>query len=296
VGVVAASPVVRQLQQQLDHTATGAFTLRSYPSLSAAHTALVHLDVEGAFAPGPGESRVEVAQAGGPFAAELVQTVFTQIATRSGHKPVVTDVRPLPSRDSRGLSSFLLTIGSVIGALVCGGLLAVLTPPRASRRAVPVLLAFCALGGLVASATAAWVTGALTGAFWPVAGVVSLLALAVSATSYGVGRIFGPPGVGLAALMLVALGMSSSGAAIGLDFVPGFFHAIGPGLPPAAAITALHGVVYFGGASIAGPLEVLGVWAAGGLLATGIAELARIGKTGRVALAVPRRDTAVVVH
>jgi hypothetical protein len=148
----------------------------------------------------------------------------------------------------------------------------------------------------VASATAAWVTGALTGAFWSVAGVVSLLALAVSATTYGLGRMLGPPGVGLAALILIALGMSSSGAAIGLDFVPGFFHAVGPGLPPAATITALHRVVYFGGASVAGPLEVLAAWAGCGLLASGIAEIARVRKTGGVALAAARRDTPVAVH
>jgi hypothetical protein len=78
----------------------------------------------------------------------------------------------------------------------------------------------------------------------------------------GLARLLGPPGIGLAALIVFLIGNPGSGAASAPELLPGFWRAVGPLLPPGAGATALRNVAYFDGAALATPLIVLAAFAA----------------------------------
>ena len=73
------------------------------------------------------------------------------------------------------------------------------------------------------------------------------------------------PGIAAAVLVILLVGLSSSGGAVSHELEPGFFGAVSQLLPPGAALTAIRNVEYFDWTATLVPLLVLGAWGAGGL-------------------------------
>ncbi len=67
------------------------------------------------------------------------------------------------------------------------------------------------------------------------------------------------------------------------------WRAIGPDLPPGAAVSALRGIGFFGGAATATPLLVLALWAAAGLILVALPTAATRGRV-TMRLRRPRRS------
>jgi len=226
--------------------------------------------------PGRKAARVLVAGAHGAASAAMVTGALRGAARASGRRPVVRDVVPLPRHDALGLSPFFTVFATAIPSLVFGAVLTLLGGGFPARVRWAAVAAFAGLAGLVAALAVDTVAGALTGDFWGLAGVAALLALAVAALSSSLVRLLGWPGVGLAALVVVLLGQSSAGGAVGYQFLPGFYRAVSQLLPSGAALTALRDTVYFGGAHTATPLLVLAAWVAAGICVGLVAERRRI--------------------
>jgi hypothetical protein len=113
--------------------------------------------------------------------------------------------------------------------------------------------------------------------------VTALQSLAVSLTTAGLVRWLGAPGIGVSMILMVLLGLSSSGGVLSSQFLPGFFEAVGPLLPPAAGRDALQAVVYFDGHGSAAALTVLVAWSLVG--AAALLAAAGVGRQARPALA-----------
>jgi hypothetical protein len=108
-------------------------------------------------------------------------------------------------------------------------------------------------------------TGALPGHYLALAGVAALLSLAISVPVAGLARVSRPVAA-LAALVFVILGIPATGGPAGLArFLPAFYRALNPALPPPAALTALTNTAYFNGHAITGDLWVLAAWVAAGI-------------------------------
>jgi hypothetical protein len=229
-------------------TAPDGFELRRYDTERAARAGLESGDLRGVLLPG----RLLVASARGAVETQFVRAAFPRAA--------VVDVAPLPERDSRGLSVVFTALGVTVAAVAFGALLTLF----GGRRRLLAIGLFAVATGLVVALTVDTIVGALTGAFWATAGIVALAAAAVGAATHALGRLLGPPGLALAALLFVPLGMSAAGGALGPDLVPGFFGALSDALPAGAAQSALRDAVYFGSAGTAVPLLVLAAWAVGG--------------------------------
>jgi hypothetical protein len=232
-------------------TAPAGFDLRHYDNERAARADLASGDVRGVLLPG----RLLVASARGSVEAQLLHAAFPRAA--------VVDVAPLPERDSRGLSVVFTALGVTVAAVAFGALL---TRVGSRQRLLSIVL-FAVATGLVVALTVDTIVGALTGAFWATAGIVALAAAAIGAATHALGRLLGPPGLALAALVFVPLGQSAAGGALGPDLVPGFFGALSDVLPVGAAQSALRGAVYFSSAGTTVPLLVLAAWAVGGAAA-----------------------------
>src|SRR6267142_1269480 len=98
-------------------------------------------------------------------------------------------------------------------------------------------------------------------------------ALAVGPVVAGCARRLVPPGIGLAALVVVLLRLVSSGAPVGSQLLPDFYRVLAPWMPAGPLYSALRGALYFDGAGLGTPLLVLFGWIAGGLVLMLLAEL-----------------------
>jgi hypothetical protein len=289
VGVVGTPAQAARLQAQLDAASADAFDVRHYDTEPQARAALLRTDVHGVLV--PGARRILVAEALGAMPTQAVTSALTGVASANGTPARVQDLRPLPSGDRRGLSSLFTVIGTLIPSLVFGALLSVLGRALPARVRWPAVVAFAALAGLIAAFDVEVLTGAFDGEFAGVALVAGLLALAVSAAAHGLGHLGGPPGIVLAILMLILLGMSSAGGAVTYQFEPGFYGAISQLLPPGAALTAVRNVEYFDWHATLVPFVVLGAWAIGGLALGLLGE--RFGPHVRRPAAPPTSDLRV---
>jgi hypothetical protein len=288
VGVVGPAAVVARVQAGLDAHAPGAFDVRRYTTETAARDALLDTSVNGVLVPSGHRARVLVAGALGAAPTEAVTEALQGAAAAAGASAGVEDLRPLPAADRRGLSSLFVVLGVLIPSLVFGALLTLAARAAPARVRWPAIVAFAVAAGLLAALNADVVVGALEGHFAGIAVVAGLLAAAVAGTTHGLGRVAGPAGLAVAAVLLLLLGVSSAGGAVTARFEPGFYGALSPFLPPGAALTAVRDVQYFDWAGTLAPLLTLGAWAVGGLAVGLLGE--RVRRPARRA-AVTRRVT-----
>jgi hypothetical protein len=265
VGVVAPQQQAAQVQQGLDRALPGAFHVRAYASESAARQALLDTDVHGVLVPGRPQARVLVAGAYSVPATDVVERGLSAAAKAQGASATVQDLKPLPQSDSRGLSSFFTIVGTLIPSLLFGVALSVFGGALAARVRWGAVAAYAVLAGLVVAFNVDTLVGALQGHFLSIALIAGLLALATAAATHGLGRLLGPPGLGLAVLVVLLYGLSSSGGALSYQFEPGAYRAVSQLLPPGAALTALRNVQYFDWSATTGPILVLCAWIVGGL-------------------------------
>jgi len=275
VAMVGAPRLERQLQRRLDAAVPGGYDLDRYPSPGAARNAVLNQDVQGAVVATGARPELMVAAAAGPTTSETLQAVFAS----AGRAPRVVDLRPLPDDDSRGLSTFFTVVGTTLASLLFGAALFLSGRDVPAGARLAATAAFAALAGFTVAFTVDTLVGALSGSFWGVAGLAALLALAVALPTAGLSRLIGPPGIALAALVLLLFGMSSSGGPVGYQFLPGPYNTLSQAIPGGAALTAIRNTVYFDGAGTVVPIVVLFSWACFGLVlelaAAGVARVMR---------------------
>jgi hypothetical protein len=239
------------------------FDVRRYDTEPQARVALLDTTIHGALVLGPTGDRILVAQALGAGPTEAVVAALQRELDRPA---TVEDLRPLPPSDARGLSPLFTVIGTLIPSLMLGVLVSVFGRSLPARIRWSGVVGYAALAGLVAAFNVDVLVGALEGHFVGIAVVSGLLALAAAATAHGLGHLGGQRGIVAAMLLLMLLGVSSAGGAVGYQFEPGFYSAVSQLLPPGAALTAIRNVQYFDWAATVAPLLVLGAWACGGLV------------------------------
>ena len=285
VAVVATHDQVLEMQHVLNAKEPGGFELIGYDSRKSATNALMTQDVEGVFVPSPIAPEVVTASAAGFAVTEVVQSVFTQVG---GPHTEVHDMAPLPDHDSKGLSAFLAVAGTTVGSLIFSAVLFLLASRTSAVKRVALICAFGPLAGLLAAFDTRFVAHGLDH-FWTVAGILTLVSLAVALTTAGVVRLIGAPGIGVCLLVLAFTALPASGGPLGYQFLPDFYHSFAEGLPSTAGIAALRGAVYFDGASTQGPLLVLAAWSLGGLVLYTVARAVRPAHPHPPVLGVPPR-------
>jgi hypothetical protein len=220
-----------------------------------------------------------IASGGGSGVATAVEQLFTAAAQRHGRTLSVQDLVPLDPGDARGLSGFYLVIGWAVGGYLFAAMLGVAkgsrpaTLPRAVWRlgaTVPYALASGVGGAVIAEP----VLHALTGHFWPIAGIGVLVTLSAATVTIALQTLFGVIGIGLTVVIFVILGNPSAGGAYQAPLLPPFWRAISSCLPNGAGTEAIRRIVYFDGHAVTHPIVVLLVWIAGGVVVTMIGAAA----------------------
>ncbi|HTU96704.1 MAG TPA: hypothetical protein VMF14_12745 [Solirubrobacteraceae bacterium] len=263
VGIVAAARVDTEVGGALAARAPGGFDLHAYPSRAQATAAIDARRMDGALIASPRGMTLLVAQAGGTAPAQLLTNTFTTVAAKRGQQLQVTDVVPPLPNDSLALSSFFTVLCVLFPSLATGAATAHLFRRHrtAWRIAVPTVAAVAI--GLSAAAVASAITGFHD--YLPVAGIVALFSLAISAPTAALGRIRLPL-IALAVITFLIVGLPVSGGPSGLgSFGPGFLRALDSVLPLGVAADAVRNTIYFHASDTTGYLWVLGGWAAAGV-------------------------------
>jgi hypothetical protein len=194
---------------------------------------------------------------------------------RTARTPVsVQNIRPLPSSDPDGLSAVFFVIALMAPSLLFGNALVSKASPRLNPLwQLAVIAVYAAIVAAVATAIADPAIGAITGAPWGIFGIGTLLAFAAAAISAAATRWTRQIGYVVLALLLIPVGVSSSGTTLGPNMITPWYADLGKALLPGSALPAVKNTVYFNGNNITTPLLILSAWALAGALAMAMAAL-----------------------
>ncbi|MDP4501167.1 hypothetical protein [Nonomuraea turcica] len=285
VAVVAPGEQVAQLQAGIDQRKEGAFALSEYTTADVARAALLDREVDAVLV--PQEGKLIVASAGGRTGATIITSAFQAAAQAQGRPLRVEDAAPLPPGDSGGISGMFYVLALVLPGIALAVLMFQVAPGLGLGGRLGVLAA----GSLVAGAGNAWladtVFGALPGRFGWLVLVSWGISLAIGLVVAGLRKLLGVPGVGVAALLFIPIGLPASGGPLGARYIPEWYAAVGQILPLGPAAEAVRNTVFFDGAALWTPVGVLALW---GLL--GLVLLALPGRRPQPGVVVPRTPVA----
>jgi len=270
VGLVGPAPAVQQISSSFGANAPGAFQFTTYASEQDARAALDDRSADGVLLLGSGT--LIVAGAAGDGATGVITAAFTNAFKVQGKALTVETVHPFASGDAHGLILFFVVVATLISTLASQAILFATSKAVSLGLRMGVIAAYGVLVGLTAMGMAAWIAGGYGDGFWLAAGLVALASMAIGSIIGGLVRLLGPPGIGLAALLML-LSLVSSGGPVGSQFLPDFYRALAPWTIAAQVYSALRGALFFGGAALTAPAAVLAGWLAAGLALMWLVEL-----------------------
>jgi hypothetical protein len=284
VGISAPPAVAQQVAAGFEQAAPRALTFTSYTTEAEARAAVDDRMVVASLVVDQAGARLVVAGAAGDAISGGVTTALASAFHAQGQDLQVETVHPFQAGDPHGIVLFFLVLTTIVAAAICGALTAMTAVGRSWTTSVATLGSYAVLAGIVGGVSAALLADGYGDRLVAVMALAALLSLAVASFVAAAGRLFGPAGVALAALVTVPIGLISSGGPLGSEFLPDAYRAVAPWLPVEPAYSALRGALYFDGSGVGGPVVVLSVWTAVGIVGIALANLRGASRT-RTALA-----------
>ncbi|QHF95837.1 MULTISPECIES: carboxypeptidase regulatory-like domain-containing protein [unclassified Streptomyces] len=262
VDVAVAGPAAEQLDQALEKQSPGAFDIHQVADADAARDAVTSRDMTAGYVPDPKTPQLFVAKADGYSLESVLQKTFTAVAQQSGGKLQMHDVAPTAPGDGMGTGLFYVVLSCTIPSYV--SVMMLLRATTFGRRKKVLTLVGI---GVVESVVAFFVARSMDVIpNEPLAiPLVFLMTQAVALTSFGLVPFFKSFFPGVAMGLFVLLSMPSSGGAIPVQMVPGFFRALHPIMPMGNLIEGLRGLFYFDGKDVWRHALVIAVWVVAGL-------------------------------
>jgi hypothetical protein len=241
-------------------------TYRILPSPAAAGAQVRDGDLPAALVVGASKDTLVVAGAAGLTLVTAITEEVGAQAARAGVPLAVEDVRPLPPGDPKGLGSFMLVIGWIIGGYVGMTLLSrVRGAAGASVRGTAVTLGMAAIYSVASAALGVVLVdplmGVLTGHPWTLLAAGSLIVFAATVVTAALISLVGVAGIVIAIVMLVVLGNPTSGGSVPVQMLSSGYRFLAGVLPTNAGMGLVRGFAYFDGNQIARPLLVLSIYA-----------------------------------
>lgn len=269
IAIVGPTQATAQMQALIKQKSKGAVEPRAYSSKQEAIEDLKAHKLFGVITPSPKGVDVTVSSASGEAAKQIVSQLGTALSNASNTTANITDITPDASGPGRSMIMMFLLLATTIGAIIGQSFIrshgsASFAVWAASTTITSVLTG---LSGAIVAAT----LGEFKDAFWGVAGVISLASMTMGLVVAAAQAAFGKPGLGIAALLLLPLGIATSGAVVGNYFLPNFYAWLAPILPAQAVIDTLRQVAYVDAVAIGEPLRTLLLWAAGSIVIVGTA-------------------------
>ena len=265
VGVLAPNSQVQALSRSLG-TSTQYLALSNEPTKGKLLQQVNDAELFAGFIPGKQSSELYISSAQGTVAANLIEGIFSQVASQSHSILHVTDVDPLPASNSGGLVQFYLVIGWIVGAYlfaVVFGLLAGMTPKCFSGllRRLPAFLGYALLSAAGGAVIVTNLFGYQKGHELAVILIGLLIVTGVSLTTAALQSAGGLVGTGLVILLFVVAGNPSAGGPWPMAMLPSPWRQVGHWLPNGAGLTAVRDVLFFHGHGLTGQILVLAAYA-----------------------------------
>lgn len=223
-----------------------------------------------------------VATAGSPALATAGMAPLQNVAAQMGMPVMVRDLVPLDGNDLAGNGQMWFTLAVTLSAYVGVTMLSTVAKDllnlRTLLRALPVY-------GLVMGVIASLLLRLVFDSFG--ANMPLLIATAIlNVTAVGLGaacicRLAGGLSTLVVMFVFVGLGMTSSGAAIPVQFVPAFYRFFNPIMPYGATSRAVRNIVYFDNANLWQNWAVLGAWIVAAALGLWLIERWRPAPDGK---------------
>jgi len=261
VVAVGTPPSVRHFARGLNDELPGGFSVDRASNPGVARVAIEHRRAYGAVVRSRGVVRLLYAGANGPAVTSLLTGVVGGTARREGSTFQARDVLPGAAGDTRGLSIFYAAFGLVLAGFLFGSVTYQIAPRLALRQRLLSLAAFGVTGGVLITLIVK-AFGAVPGPFVGLASVTGLMAMAAAAASMTLVRLLGAAGVGLASVVLLVLGNSTSGGSLPRAFLPSWLHPFSEVLPVGVGVRALNGLAYFHHDGLLTGIAILGGWIA----------------------------------
>ncbi|GAB2979088.1 carboxypeptidase regulatory-like domain-containing protein [Amycolatopsis acidiphila] len=264
VKVAVADPAAAtKIESALGKASPGAFDVVSAPTADAARQSVLDRDATAGFSADPAHPTLYVAKADGYMLESILTQTFTPIAAQGGGTLATVELAPTASGDPMGTGMFyLVLVWNIPSYIVVMMLLRAVTMTRRAK--------LWTLVGWAAFLSVAGYLGGLAMHVIPndpqIIPLAFLLSLGISLTSFGLVPLAKQFFPGVAMGLFVLLSMPSSGGAVPVQLVPGFFRALHPFMPMGNLIEAARGVFYFHGVGVLRPVLVLCAWVLVGVL------------------------------
>lgn len=242
--VTGSSPLTSAVQQQESLDVT------TYPDVAAAKGAIDRGEAWGALIPGQGQSTLLTVPSISDLAPYTLAASFEAAAKSQGEKLTVTPYTPtpLPHGDPFGLVLAILLTPLLVGGYVSATVLKGATKIASAPLQGAVLIAFAIVASLMLDLIAGpWLGGIASGKFWILWPIMALTMSVAALIGAVLQRLLGAVGTLLTVAVIIWLGKPSSGGANGVFYLPHFWSALGPYLPPRNAFVLMRNTVYFGG-------------------------------------------------
>jgi len=180
----------------------------------------------------------------------------------------------LPKNDPRGLASFYIVVGWVVGGYLAATILGLALGDRtksykAGLERIGVLGIYALAAGATGAVIAQSLIGVLQGNFFYLFLAGSLIAFTVAMMTSALQSTLGILGTSLAILLLVALGNPGSGGPILNELLmPGPWRTLGRYLPPYSGTDLVKSINYFETVGISRDVTVLAAYTAVGAIVT----------------------------
>jgi hypothetical protein len=257
-GITGSSPILTQVEK------TFSLKVTRYPGVPAVREAIGQAKIWGALVPGSPASTLIVVPAASSLAPLDLSVQFGN-AAKSLRQPLKVQQYgpvPLPPKDPGGVVVSIMLLPLLVGGYVASTLLKTVTGEAAGRGYEAVLIGFAIVAGLVVDLVVGlWLGGYPAGSFWIVWPIASLIIAVTALVCAVLQKLAGAAGTLLTIIVIMMFGNPSSGGSIGVPYLPAFWRAIGPFLPPRNAYILLHNAIYFHGNGTTQALVVLLLYA-----------------------------------
>ncbi|MFE9559440.1 hypothetical protein ACFYOD_39215 [Streptomyces sp. NPDC006703] len=254
--MTGSSPLTTAVQQHIS------LDIHQYSDQAALEAAANRAEIYGGFV--PQSNTVVIAEAASLVAPAQLLALYEEAAKAQGQQLAVTLTNKLPKQDPLGvvpgIAAFVLLVAGYLGLTLAMQR----TGTAAARRRVLSLVGYSIVAGLVFDVIIGPILGAypdIGSNFGPLWGEFALMRVAVALFAATLQCLIGPIGTLLTVVVMLFFGNPSTGGVNGTAYLPAFWQAIGPGLPPWNVSTLFHNTLCFGGNSITQPLVVLSIYA-----------------------------------
>lgn len=188
--------------------------------------------------------------------------LFAEVARQQKRALKVEATNNPPKGDPFAIVPSLILIPLLVGGYIASTVLMTATGHATGRGRVAILVGFALVGALLVdliSGLYVW-GGFPIHQFWVLWPILALVIAAVALVASVLQKLLGAAGTLLTIIVLIQFGNPSSGGGNGAPFLPQFWDAIGPFLPPRNALTAIHNTMYFNGHGTTQALVILGIY------------------------------------